>query len=239
MKNLGFLTATLLLAAACSSSKKPVAQPEMSMTEPMTDPTPSALPGDGAGEVATEPSPDPTMTGPGAGMKPEQAAEAAQPTPPPPPTAAAHLVAVKDGAAVGVMTFQKQDAGIVMSASFTGLPPGPHAFYIHEVGDCTKKGAKVGKHLDPTKAKHGPPSSSTRHAGDLGNLTVDADGNAMFEMTTDSVVLDTGRPDSILLRAIVIHAKKDDARGNAGPAIACGVIDMVDPTAEDHVTAKE
>jgi Cu/Zn superoxide dismutase len=37
------------------------------------------------------------------------------------------------------------------------------------------------------------------------------------------------RPDSILNRAVVIHAKKDDKKGNGGAALACGVITLVEP----------
>jgi len=84
----------------------------------------------------------------------------------------------------------------------------------------------VGGHLNPTKAKHGPPSSANRHAGDFGNLTADEEGNATFSMTTDSVTMEEGRADSILGRAIAIHAKKDDKKGSGGPVLACGVITL-------------
>ena len=68
-----------------------------------------------------------------------------------------------------------------------------------------------GKHFNPSKQKHGPPEAATRHTGDFGNITADKDGNAMFEMKTDSLTLKEG-PDSVMGRIIVIHARTDDGK---------------------------
>ena len=229
MKKLGFLTAMFLVA--CGSSSKQPAQPE-----PMGDPAMARTAGQESAETengtdalgdamgATKPAMPTSDVG---DATDEASAKAA--LPPPPPTAEAHLVSVKDGSAMGHISFEVHDADITMAGAFNGLTPGAHAFYIHTKGDCGKKGTLVGKHLDPTKAKHGAPSASNRHAGDLGDIVADADGNATFQMTTNSVVLEAGRADSILQRAIVIHARKDDKKGSGGAVIACGVIDMVAP----------
>lgn len=235
MKKLGILTAFLL--AACSSSKHP-AQPAEPMS--MTEPTPPSEMGDQtAAAESSEVEAPASDTAPGMGGEQLEPAEPpAPPAPPPPPMATANLVAIKDGAAMGTLQFEQKDNMISMSGTFTGLPPGMHALYIHEVGDCTKKGAKVGKHLDPTKAKHGPPSSANRHAGDLGNLTVDADGNASFQMDTDSITMDDiGRADTIIHRSVVVHAKKDDAKGSGGAPLACGVIEKVEGDASQQTAA--
>jgi Cu-Zn family superoxide dismutase len=155
-------------------------------------------------------------------------------TPPPAPdastkTAEANIVMLgKDGTAVGTLSFEQTDKGVVMKGTFTGLKPGPHGFHIHEKGDCGGKDAKnAGKHFNPTGAKHGPPESGTRHAGDFGNIVADKEGNASFEMTTDSLTVSPGA-DSVLGKAVIIHGKKDDGKsqpaGNSGPPIACGVI---------------
>lgn len=229
MKKLGFVTA--LLFVACSSSSKQPKQPE-----PMADSTemPSGM---GEETAASDETPERAVQSPdnstappgmqGESLEPAPPAEPEPAAPPPAPSVTAHLVSIKDGAAIGTMTFEKKDNMISMAGTFNGLPPGVHALYIHEKGDCTSKGKKIGKHLDPTKAKHGPPSASNRHAGDLGNITADADGNASFQMDTDSVTVDDiGRADTLIHRAVVIHAKKDDARGNGGAPIACGVIEQ-------------
>ena len=157
----------------------------------------------------------------GAGMPSAPAAPAA------PMTATAELKSVKDDSSMGTITFTKTDDGkVLIEGNFTGLgKKGPKAIYIHEKGDCSKKGANVGGHLNPTKAKHGPPSSGTRHAGDFGDLQVDESGNATFSMETDSITMDdVGRADTIINRSIVIHEKKDAKSGNAGKPLACGVI---------------
>jgi Cu-Zn family superoxide dismutase len=237
MKKLGILTATLLLACS-SSSKKPTTMPDEAMNEPT-----GTTADDTSGMAATEPTDDTatstddtdaTMAQKGTGMgaasgtglgSTDAAEQAQEPAAPPAPSASAHLVSMKDGSAMGTVTFEQDGTTINMSGTFNGLTPGAHAFYIHEVGDCSKKGARIGKHLNPSKQKHGPPASAKRHLGDLGDIVADADGNATFEMSTDSVVLEDGRPDSILQRSLVVHAKKDDRAGSGGAPIACGVIE--------------
>lgn len=146
--------------------------------------------------------------------------------------AEAELKMIKTGASVDTIGFVESGGQLTMTAKFSGLPPGAHGFHIHEKGDCGGKDAKnAGGHHNPTGAKHGPPESATRHAGDLGNLMVDKDGNATFDMSTDSLTMSTGA-DAIENRAVIIHAKKDDGKtqpsGNSGAPIACGVIRRVE-----------
>jgi Cu/Zn superoxide dismutase len=47
-------------------------------------------------------------------------------------------------------------------------------------------------------------------------------------MSKDSLSFEPGRADTITGRAIVVHAKADNAKGNAGAPIACGVISARD-----------
>lgn len=69
-----------------------------------------------------------------------------------------------------------------------------------------------------------------KHAGDLGNLTVAADGTGSKQETFSDLKLGPG--DNSLLRAggtsILIHADLDDQKtdpsGNSGARIACGTI---------------
>lgn len=179
---------------------------------------------------------------------PEQAPEpVAAPTPPPAEApapvpveepvveskaqrAVAEVKPVGKGDASGTVTFEQDGSKVMISGTFNGLPAGDHGFVIAEDGDCSKKVGKVGAHFNPTKVKHGPPESPTRHAGDLGNLTVDKTGNASFQMETDSLTVSDGA-DSVVGRAIVITAKKDTGKSeNAGKAIACGTIERRDAT---------
>lgn len=153
--------------------------------------------------------------------------EAAMPAPP--KQALAMLTAVKNGEDVGTVSFELgSDNVIVILGDFHDLPPGKHAFYIYEHGDCSNKARKIGKHLDPTKQQHGPPASSARHAGDFGDIVIAKDGTGTFQMNTDSLSFEPGRADTLTGRALVVHAKADNTRGNAGAPIACGVISMRD-----------
>ncbi len=220
--------ATVVLLAGligCGSSNKQTNQPEPAAqamersetAEPVaTTPTPApAIPEEAP--TATEPAAEETPT---------------MPTPQPSDRAEAELKLLKTGASIGTLGFMQSGGTTTMTGKFAGLPPGEHGFHIHENGDCGGKHAKnAGGHLNPTSVKHGPPESSIRHAGDLGNLVVDDDGNATFDMATDSLTVAAGA-DSVVDRAIIIHAKKDDGKGqpsgNSGDPIACGVIRKVE-----------
>jgi superoxide dismutase, Cu-Zn family len=222
MKKTGLLCVSLLAAlAACGGSGKSsqsttpasdvaAASSENSDLPPMANPAPPP-------PSQAEPA-EPTPAVPPAEMTPEPM------TPPPAQNVAiAMLTTVKDGKDVGMMTFELgENNQITMTGEFNGLPPGPKAIYVHEGGDCKK----IGGHLNPTSAKHGPPSSSERHAGDFGNIEVDKGGTATFSMMTDSLSFEAGRADTITGRTLVIHAKKDDKKGSGGAALACGVINM-------------
>jgi len=230
MKKIG-MTFVCVLLAACGGSSKGGAQ------EPVPNaPVESAEAAEAEEAVSAEPE-DTTYAAPGpaaeAPATDEGAPTGATPAAPEPamPTrvvATAELLSVADGSSMGTIIFERDAGGMVtISGEFTGLKKnGVHALYVHQNGDCSNKGKKVGPHLDPTSAKHGPPASSQRHAGDFGNLTADEAGHATFAMETDSVTLEGDRPDSVLNRAVVIHAKKDDKKGNAGAALACGVVQI-------------
>lgn len=212
---MGILCASVVVAGCGGSSKSPrQAEAPVAMNESLPDEEqPTAIDEDPAAEAAASADAAPP--------------EPVEPAKPPPVVAIADMLAAKDDAVMGAVTFELGDDGtITIAGQFTGLTPGKHAFYVHEQGDCSGKGKKIGTHLNPTKAKHGPPASSVRHAGDFGNLEADADGNAMFSMTTDSVTLVADRPDSVLNRSIVIHAKADDKKGSGGAVVACGVINL-------------
>jgi Cu-Zn family superoxide dismutase len=130
--------------------------------------------------------------------------------------------------AKGKVTFEQIDGGVKVVADITGLTPNAkHGFHIHEFGDCSAPdGASAGGHYNPEGHDHALPNGKMRHAGDLGNLTADASGNAHYEYTAHNISL-CGMTNPILGRGVIIHAKPDDGGqpvGNAGARIACGVI---------------
>lgn len=118
--------------------------------------------------------------------------------------------------------------GVKVVGELEGLTPeGEHGFHIHEFGDCSKPDASsAGSHFNPTNEPHAGPDDEKRHAGDLGNITADAQGKAHYERI-DKVIKLNG-PHSILGKSVIVHTAKDDFKtqptGNAGARAGCGVI---------------
>jgi len=132
----------------------------------------------------------------------------------------------------GVVHFHQMEGKVKVTAEVSGLKAGArHGFHIHQYGDTTvADGTGAGGHYNPAGTEHGLPPESPRHAGDLGNLEADEDGNASFEATFENFSLTGKHP--VLGRAVVIHAKPDDGgqpTGNAGPRAGIGVIGAANP----------
>lgn len=126
-----------------------------------------------------------------------------------------------------------------VSHCHTTQAPGEHGFHIHQLGDTTNGCMSTGPHFNPAGKTHGAPTDEERHAGDLGNITANADGVAVVDLRDAQIPLDG--PNSILGRAVVVHELADDlgkgdhsepgtqgktskTTGNAGARLACGVI---------------
>lgn len=127
----------------------------------------------------------------------------------------------------GTVSLVKSGKGVRLTANIQGLAPGLHGFHIHEFGDCSSPDANsAGGHFNPADAPHGAPNAEKRHAGDLGNIEADKTGQARLEVTDGMLKLEG--PESIIGRAIIVHAQPDDFKtqptGNAGARLACGVI---------------
>lgn len=136
------------------------------------------------------------------------------------------------GVEVGTATITAAAGGVSIAATFKGLPPGTHAIHIHNVGICTPPDfTSSGGHFNPAGKQHGKDNPNGHHAGDLPNFDVDASGAGRISYTVPDVTLDDG-PASLFHTggtALVIHGSADDYKtdptGNAGPRIACGVIE--------------
>lgn len=142
-----------------------------------------------------------------------------------PATARADLKDQK-GQSVGEVTATEAPNGLLLKGSLTNLPPGDHAFHVHEVGKCEGTFTTAGGHLNPDKKKHGMLSAEGKHEGDLPNLHVGSDGKVQFDTFAPGMKLkDLADADGA---AVVVHATGDDYKsdpaGNAGDRIACGVV---------------
>ena len=146
------------------------------------------------------------------------------------PTAKATLVNTQ-GQKVGEATLTETAQGVKIDLRVENLPPGIHAFHIHEKGACAGPDfASAGGHFNPSGKHHGLKNPQGPHAGDLPNLTVGPDGRGSATTVNTLVTLKEGK-NSLFQpggTSLVIHEKADDdmtdPAGNAGARIACGPI---------------
>lgn len=145
------------------------------------------------------------------------------------PEALAELTPTEGNDVRGEVTFAQIEDGVLIVAEASGLTAGLHGFHIHETGDCSAPDAtSAGGHFNPGGTPHGAPdaSGSERHVGDLGNIEASIDGTARYERV--DAVISLGGPNSIIGKAVIIHAGEDDytsqPTGEAGGRLACGII---------------
>jgi Cu-Zn family superoxide dismutase len=164
------------------------------------------------------------------------AASASPATPATPATnAQAVLQPAKDTPGfAGRVTFTRVGAQVRVVADVAGItPPGNHGFHLHENGKCERDTSGAGKdfttaggHFNPAGAPHACPDAAAHHAGDLGNIVINADGTGHLDVTTSALSL--SGPSSVVGRSVILHAGTDDCTtqptGNAGGRLACGVI---------------
>jgi superoxide dismutase, Cu-Zn family len=130
------------------------------------------------------------------------------------------------GTRVGEATLRDSPDGVRISATFSDLPPGEHAFHVHAVGKCEAPFESAGDHFNPTGKQHGRDNPRGPHAGDMPNIEVASSRRATIDIVLKGVSL------SSMLdgdgASLVVHESADDytsdPAGNAGRRIACGVI---------------
>ncbi|MBA0727842.1 hypothetical protein Golax_000794, partial [Gossypium laxum] len=159
------------------------------------------------------------------------------------------VLSSSEGVSGTVFFTQEGDGPTTVTGNISGLKPGLHGFHVHALGDTTNGCMSTGPHFNPAGKEHGAPEDVNRHAGDLGNVTVGADGFCMA-YTVNFIYGDPGSasfsivdkqiplsgPHSIIGRAVVVHADPDDlgkgghelskSTGNAGGRVACGIIGL-------------
>jgi Cu-Zn family superoxide dismutase len=135
-----------------------------------------------------------------------------------------------DGKKLGTVTLEQLAHGVLVSGELAELPPGGHAFHVHEVGKCEAPFTTAGGHFNHAQKKHGAKSHEGAHAGDLPNLFGE-NGKVKFEVVAHDISLKKDAPGNVFDAdgsALVLHATVDDyltdPAGNAGGRIACGVI---------------
>lgn len=166
--------------------------------------------------------------------QPEEAAppEAPEPAPAEPVSrAVAQIEPKSDSRVSGTAAFAMDDNGqVTLTLEVRNAPEGEHAFHLHEIGDCSAPdGTSAGGHWNPAGHDHGRWGEEPFHLGDVGNLSVGADGTGTLTLSTDLWSIGTGADNDIVGRSVVLHAGVDDftsqPTGAAGGRIGCGVIE--------------
>ena len=144
------------------------------------------------------------------------------------PNAIASLASTKGNTASGTVTFTQVGDKVRVSANLSGLKPNAeHGFHVHEKGDCSSgDGVSAGGHYNPAAMAHGS-QATAHHAGDMPNVKSDAYGNANATFEVHGLSIGSGAAD-IVGKGLIVHRDPDDYKsqpaGNAGPRIACAVI---------------
>lgn len=144
-------------------------------------------------------------------------------------TATADLQPTEGNDIRGRVSFtQEETGGVQVIADVRGLSEGMHGFHIHENGDCSDNAQAAGGHFNPGNDPHGAPTDpeSEHHIGDMGNISADASGTARLDTTFGFLTLEGDA--SLIGKALVVHAGRDDLTsqpsGDAGARVACAVI---------------
>lgn len=129
---------------------------------------------------------------------------------------------------------QGEENTIEITGTIKGLTKGLHGFHVHEKGDLKDGCTSTGPHFNPDHTNHGAPDSAVRHAGDLGNIEANEQGEATVNIK-DKIISFSGK-NNIIGRAFVVHSGVDDlgkgnsslslTTGNAGDRWACGIIQL-------------
>jgi Cu-Zn family superoxide dismutase len=136
------------------------------------------------------------------------------------------LHSTETGKPIGTTRFVDSGQGALhLFTMIDGLSPGRHAYHVHVFGDCSAPDAtSAGPHFHFTGSSFD--KSVNIVTGNLGELTVDAEGKAVHEV--QRALAKIHGPFSLIGRAVVIHEGPNDPLsppdGAAGARIACGVI---------------
>jgi Cu-Zn family superoxide dismutase len=132
----------------------------------------------------------------------------------------------------GTATFTQEGTGNVkldLSVTVPKMANKTVAVHIHEHPDCGMMGKNTHGHWNPTNKQHGKWGSGDFHSGDIGNVSLDANGKGTLTMDTDLWTIGGDSTKNILNRAIIVHSGEDDYKsqpsGNAGSRIGCGLIE--------------
>jgi len=134
----------------------------------------------------------------------------------------------------GTVDLIEEKDGLAVNVSVSNVSPGKHGFHFHENGSCADEGKAAGGHYNPAQAPHGylpKDGHEHAHAGDMGNIEVDEQGNGKLTLFMPGLTLGEGQY-SLAGKSVILHEKTDDfgqPAGNAGGRIGCGIVEVAQP----------
>jgi superoxide dismutase, Cu-Zn family len=148
-----------------------------------------------------------------------------------PVKARATIAQTTDSGVMGTVDFSELGDETTVTISITnGGAPGNHGMHIHANPSCENTdagpGLGAGGHWNPLDAGHGYPTATPHHMGDLGNISIAANGTGAATLKSKEFKVSDGA-NSVVGHAVIYHAFNDDGTGTIGDAGArpgCGVI---------------
>lgn len=121
------------------------------------------------------------------------------------------------------------DDPVTLAVTITAAPTGTHGIHIHQNPSCGAEGMDAGPHWDDDNTDAGnhhlPPGGG--HLGDLGNITINADGAGALTFSHPGWTLGDGASTDVVPRAIIFHQLMDDgSMPSAGARWGCALIAM-------------
>ena len=146
-------------------------------------------------------------------------------------TAIAHIKGLNSNPINGVAKFVEENGLVTLVVKLRDADSESLAIHIHEYCNCDSvDGKSSGGHWNPTNEDHGKWGVPPFHSGDIGNINIDENSTANFELKDLFKRWSISNPgkSNIIGRAIIVHSGVDDyisqPSGAAGSRIGCGVI---------------
>lgn len=145
-------------------------------------------------------------------------------------TADGSFVGLNGQTITGTAEFTLSGSTVDLVVEFSAAPPGDHGMHIHAMPACGNEGMDAGGHWDPANPapeNHHLPGTPNGHLGDLGNITIEADGTGTLEFSNPEWTLGDGGTNDVQPHAIIFHELMDDGTmPSSGARWGCALLTL-------------
>jgi Cu-Zn family superoxide dismutase len=138
------------------------------------------------------------------------------------------------GKEVGTIEAEPAYDGLRIIVKVHDVPGGDLGVHVHSgtscgSGDGADPFAEAGPHFDPLGRGIHAGLNGPGHAGDLGNISVAADGKGKLDVVQKELTIEPGKMD-ILGKPVILHSHSDNLtdkpeNGGSDGRLACGVLE--------------